>query len=278
MEKKVDLVLTAGGYKYPFYNGVMKFFEIHKDKLPLNSITGACSGAFCAAMHASGYSNDYRVRHVINAENILKIKIKKFFTRGPTYSFNEKIFESFVNIDAINSKPYKVYFGFYNTKTEKIVYKDLAKCVSNKEVISLIKAAHTLPGVTEATYGNRDEGYLVNPDTVAENMYSPAQLNTDTLKVVVLQGNPFAPQHYRRALDVKKLKFKSFLFKKLLTGHFEPNNNLIDKKFIEENPGYLYIYPDTPFSFTDSFVEENNYLEGYKKAKEILLPFIEGTL
>lgn len=266
MKKKVDLILTAGGYKYPFYNGVMRFFDVNKDKIELNSITATCSGSFVAAMHASGYNSDHRVNYILNANDVLKFNWK-FLKEKSFFTFDQKVVQNFINIDTIKNKPYGVYFGLFNTKTKKVVYKDIKECENNEEIIKYIHASHAVPGIVSSPCGNAEEGYLVNSvfadPYVTENIKAH---DKDSIKIVVLQGDPNKVPVYKSKLKNLRNKLETKLLGKLLATPGIPKiQNTC--QFIVNNPKFLYIYPDSPFIFSDSFKDNNNFIEGYEKTK-----------
>lgn len=265
MKNKIDLILYAGGYKYPFFNGVMRFFDIHQDKFEINSITGTSSAAFCSAMHASGYTSDHHIRDLIL--NISKDKILEYKRKGfkKIYKINSDAFRIFINLEAIKNKPYDVNVCVQNNKTKEVIIKNLKDCETRSEAVDYITAAHTIPGVTDFTLGCEEHGYLINSVSVGLDAWGVLR-DSQNVKVVVFQTNPHeAPQ--------KEIK----LFSQLTADNIIPLDTEYQKSLLRKNKDCIFIYPEGNIQSieNDEIGGFSDFYEGFKTAKASLKVFLQ---
>lgn len=252
-KQKVNLILYSGGHKYPFYNGVMRFFDMHRHKFDLEQVIATSSASFCAAMHASGYTSDHAIKDLVL--NLSRDKILNY--RNKKYYINSECFSPFINIDAIKTRRYTTNICIKNTKSQEIVLVDITQCSSDEEVIRYITAAHSIPGVTELPVGNKEDGYLVNCMSEKISHWKKVKKNKDTLDIVVFQANP---------LEVQKNELK--LFPKIEV----PINEKIQKDLFDNIDEFIFAYPKEELLTieNDEIGGFSDFYEGYKTIKNKL--------
>lgn len=252
-KQKVNLILYSGGYKYPFYNGVMRFFDMHRHKFDLDQVVATSSASFCAAMHASGYTSDHAIKDLVlnlSRDKILKYRNKKY------YIYSES-FAPFINIDAIKRRRYTTNICIKNTKTNEISLVDITQCNTNEEVIRYITAAHSIPGVTEMPVGNKEDGYLVNCMTEKISHWKTIKRDKDTLDVIVFQSNP---------LEVQRNELKLFSKAEM------PINENLQKDLFDNVDDFIFAYPKQPLITVenDEIGGFADFYEGYRVIKDKL--------
>lgn len=281
----LHLALSSGGYKYPFYTGVMRYIESHSDVFKIKSISGCSVGNCSTLVHASGYNKEHYISArtwLAESDTLLKFDPKNLMDKS-LFTLDESFFEYYINYSAIMSRDYDIYFSYMNSKTKEIEYIDVKSLPSRDAILYYLKGSCTIPILMKKEIGDENDGYIIDAGLSAPFPTEKLDLAPEKdLKIVVLSINPFG----------KKKGFNLFTFPydylsdKLSEYILEDYRDIacdIDfaRDFMEKNrdKNYIYIYPESNEHYYNTFEYKREdpmirQLDGFSRAKQILNKYV----
>lgn len=282
----VHIALAAGGYKYPFYTGVMRFFDMHQKEFNIKTISG-CSVGNCSAMiHAGGYNKEHYIsaRTWLKSGELLKFDISNLFHKS-IYRLDESFFEYYINYAAMMSRPYDVYFSYLHTSDNEVHYKNTKELGSRGEILNFLKGSCTVPILMKKEVGDEENGYIIDAglkEPIPSRLLEKAP--EEDLKIVVCPVNPFGRRKQFNimsfAYDYLSSKLSSSILEGYRSEELQDDINYMNH-FMEKNKerNYVYIYPEQNDRYFDPFEYKDEdptrrYLDGYTSAKEVLSKYL----